>query len=284
MTGVDGAVVDQARGFALIHSAAQAGLPEAEYETARAYQNGWGVAANSSRMQYWLTLAYNAHLPAAEQMQEQIWLAPLLASARAGDVHSQCALGCCYLNGRFHHQAIPPHPRQAVRWFRKAAIAGNSGAECNLGYCYQNGLGVASTNYAKALHWYEAAIKLGNVDAENNIGTMYQSGEGLPQDDNKAIYWYSTAARGGNITARNNIREMMRAAIRANPTQPLTQQQREWIQGAIGVQIYEQYQQQMEAEEAQQQADAAADNASPPDPDEITPDDEIMPDDEGPGP
>ena len=288
MYGFGGVVQNQAEGFSLFHAAAEQSVPDAEYQLARAYHHGWGVAANHAKMQYWLTLACNADFPDAQAMQARIWLAPLLASARQGNAAAAYRLGCCYFDGKFNGKSIPQNYSSAVYWFRKSAHAGNVGAECFLGYCYEDGFGMPSWNFAKALHWYKLAVKAGSSDAENNIGTMYQRGDGLPKSENKALYWYCLAARKGNTTAKNNIRDLVQQQIRNHPTHAFSRRQRSLIAWGIGAQTLDQEEEQQRElyaqESTEEQAQIAADDASPPDPDEITPDDEIMPDDEGPGP
>ena len=46
--------------------------------------------------------------------------------------------------------------REAVTWFRKAAVKGNALAQLNLGFMYANGFGV-SQDYVQAHMWYELA-------------------------------------------------------------------------------------------------------------------------------
>ncbi len=287
MHGLDGVAVDRKDGFRLIHSVAQSGIPYAEYEVAEAYEHGWGTAASRVKMQNWLTLAYNAHWPAAEAMQARIWLAPLRAQARSGNVAAEYSLGYDELNGMFNKQPIPPNPAEAVIMFRRLAMVGDALGEFCLGYCYQTGKGTVK-HYRLALHYYRLAIQQHSAAAEDNLGLMYQDGQGVGPSISKALYWYSRAARGGDAMAKANIRHMLRRRLQRHPSEPFTQQQQALITAGIGAQMVAEEEQQQQEQYAQQSAEEeaqiAADNAAPPDPDEITPDDEIVPDDEGPGP
>ena len=72
-----------------------------------------------------------------------------LVAARGGNASAQVNLGVMYTRGR----GVPQDFKEAVSWYRKAAMQGDVVAQFNLGVMYFNGQGVAK-DYSEAMSWY----------------------------------------------------------------------------------------------------------------------------------
>lgn len=86
---------------------------------------------------------------------------------------------------------------EAVKWYKKAAMAGDSDGQFMVGWCYQYGDGVEQS-YVKALEWYKKAAEQGNDEAQDKLGDFYYYGDGVEKDLVKALEWYKKAAEQGN--------------------------------------------------------------------------------------
>ena len=61
--------------------------------------------------------------------------------------------------------------------------------------CFISMVGRA-TGPREAIRWYRKAADQGNHDSQNLIGTLYVNGFGLPRDPEQASLWFRKA-RGG---------------------------------------------------------------------------------------
>jgi uncharacterized protein len=93
--------------------------------------------------------------------------------AERGDASAQCNIGVMYEQGR----GVAQNYREAMRWFRLAAVQGNASAQSNLGVMYYKGQGIAQ-DYGEALKWYRLAAEQRNPEAQFNLGVMYDEGRG----------------------------------------------------------------------------------------------------------
>lgn len=67
---------------------------------------------------------------------------------------------------------------------------------CELGDCYAFGKGVAQ-DYAAAASWYRKAAEQGDAGGQYNLGLCYYNGQGVAEDREQAIYWAKKAAEQG---------------------------------------------------------------------------------------
>lgn len=136
---------------------------------------------------------------------------------------------------------VPRDPKEALKWFEKAASIGFIPASKIVGdiYYYGNGVpkdlnkayknyseaakyGYAPAQYAvgqileygegsikadpnTALGWFREAAKAKHPGAMYKIAVAYDSGEGVAADPQKALIFYKEAAIGGNADAQNAI-------------------------------------------------------------------------------
>jgi hypothetical protein len=103
--------------------------PNAEYELARMYANGYGVPQRPADEQKWLQRA-----------------------ARHGHVRAQYEYGIALRDGRGTLQDYPA----ARKWIQLAAEGGNASAQFALGQIYRTGLGIPSDS-VKAYVWLNIA-------------------------------------------------------------------------------------------------------------------------------
>jgi len=121
--------------FAQLLQKAEAGDARAQYDVARAYQTGQGVATDHAKAMSWLAKA-------AEQ----------------GLMEAETSLGSAYDLG----MGVPLSNRKAVYWWQRAARQGSGFALRCLGYSYIEGRGVAQNN----LYAYVIWRRLPSDDAE----------------------------------------------------------------------------------------------------------------------
>jgi TPR repeat protein len=99
------------------------------------------------------------------------------------------------------HDNVPEDPREAIKWYKKAADLGNSAAIYILGYSYANGDGVLK-DPREAIKWYKKAAGWGDTKAMLALGNIYADGEIVPRDYKQAKYWIKKSYEAGNLLAR----------------------------------------------------------------------------------
>lgn len=165
---------DFVRGLRHCHTAAEAGVADAQYALAAMYYAGLDTYG-MGRVQY-ADLAYHYASQAAQQD------------------HPLGMLYMAYMYEQGIH--VDADPAIAAEWYERAAEAGVKGAQRKLGVAYANGLGV-ERDTEKALHWYRKAIEQGSGYAAINVGLMYERGQGVDQDDVEAARYYQIAIDAG---------------------------------------------------------------------------------------
>ncbi|OJW72862.1 MAG: hypothetical protein BGO68_00470 [Candidatus Amoebophilus sp. 36-38] len=139
------------------------------------------------------------------------------ANAASGDPLAQTNLGYMYAKGI----GIQVDCREAINWYKKAAIQGYAVAQNELGYMYDNGLLGKDYDYRErdrgvydkeAIKWYTQAVNQGYAPALTNLGNKYQTGIGIKgiyplPIKAKAIELYRKAAEQGNVQAKYYLGE-----------------------------------------------------------------------------
>ena len=207
----------------------------AQFTLGYAYENGQGVATNSTEAFKWYSKAAeqtNAEaefhlglcyltgrgLPPEKFAQEDIdfLIKRGFDPSTAHYIHSDIAvnwfrkaalqnyapaqyyLGNCYFNSN----GIAQDYGEAVKWYRKAAEQGNAGAQFCLGICSYFGCGMPK-DYAEAANWYRKAAEQGTAGAQYGLGDCYRLGTGVSQDSTEAAKWYRMAAEQGDAKAQH---------------------------------------------------------------------------------
>lgn len=134
------------------------------------------------------------------------------AAAMLDLASAQNDLGTMYLNGI----GTESHPAEATYWYRKAAEQGEKVAQFNLAMRYIWGSGT-DRNIAVAVHWLQKSASQGYAEATGELGTMYRFGRGVKQDFVTAAQFHTTAGLAGDEVSRGNLSgyrdEIERAAL-----------------------------------------------------------------------
>ena len=154
---------------------AQQGDPAAMVKLGECYENGAGVAHDSTLALKWFQKA-----------------------ADLGDGNGWVRLSRYYLTGS------AGVTKDTARYFSIRKDWANQGcpdALSALAVAYEFGLG-CKADTAKALELYEKAIKAGSSWAYENMGVNYMNGEmGLPEDEKKSVAYFQKAIKLGNTDA-----------------------------------------------------------------------------------
>jgi TPR repeat protein len=124
-------------GLTQLRAVAEGGYAPAQYQLAKLYEHGEGVATDLTLARDWTERA-----------------------ASAGDSRAMHDLGVYYARG----EGVPADDAAAFRWFRQAAEQGVVDSQFNLAVLYEDGRGVAE-NEAEALFWFLTAGRAGDVHA-----------------------------------------------------------------------------------------------------------------------
>jgi hypothetical protein len=198
-------------------TAAEKGDAKAEYELARHYASGNGVAKDPIKAADYMRRAadqgfayaktdlgsfYARGIGVKKDLHEAFqWYGK---AARDGDALGQYCLGFCYVNG----SGVATNVDEGIQWWRKSAESGQAEAQDALGKLCMNRGPVNDTNhinYAEAAKWLHKAADQDFVPAMNNLGVLYQMGWGVDKNLEEAVRWYRTAAEKGEPKAQANL-------------------------------------------------------------------------------
>jgi uncharacterized protein len=115
----------------------------------------------------------------------------LQPTAEQGSAEDQYNLGLRYEN------ALPHDHREAVRWYRMAAMQRHVEAFYRLCVLSDIGRGMPQ-DYQEALRWCRLAADQGHGSAMFLIATYYEKARGVPKDVVQAYQWYNLAAANGH--------------------------------------------------------------------------------------
>jgi TPR repeat protein len=113
--------------------------------------------------------------------------------ALKGDSIAQYYMAQMYRKG----DGVTQDDKEALRWYRKAAVQEYRLAQFNLGWMYDTGQGVEA-NPEEAIAWYGEAAKQGDPYGPFNIGIFYYTGTSVQADFAKAQFWFQVARLNGN--------------------------------------------------------------------------------------
>lgn len=99
---------------------------------------------------------------------------------------AQTALGLLYETG----QGVGSDPREATKWYRRAAESGHVEAMVNLAVLYSD----TAQSIAEGAKWLQVAADLGHAPAQAMLGFTYASGRGVARDLVAARMWLTLAA------------------------------------------------------------------------------------------
>ena len=133
----------------------------------------------------------------------------LQSTAEQGSAEDQYNLGLRY------ESALPKDHREAVRWYRMAAIQRHAGAFYRLCVLSDIGRGMPQ-DYQEALRWCRLAANHGHGPAMFVIATHYENARGVSKDVVQAYQWYNLAAANGH---EEGAKWRDRLATNMTPTQ-----------------------------------------------------------------
>ncbi|MBE6074259.1 MAG: hypothetical protein E7202_06980 [Selenomonas ruminantium] len=205
---------DDAKYVDLLCKAAEAGVPEAQRESAinlldfdqkedaankeavRLLQQA--AEQGDAEAQLWLGFCYEEGCGIAQDAKKAVDC--YKRAARVGLARAQFELGACYRDGR----GTAKNEKEAFEWFKKAARQGEAYAANAVGLCYLDGIGV-SGNLGEAFAWFKKSAENGFSWGMYNLGMAYQNSWGTVKDDTKAFTWYKRAYEQGLAAAAYRI-------------------------------------------------------------------------------
>ncbi len=206
----------KARDFYML---AKDGDPEAQYQLACCYHNGYGVEENDSLAFVWAKKSAEQNYPAglyflafcyetgkgcsanmgnANFLYQKAYEKAML-HANEGDPSAQFIVGKIFDYG---NGGVKQDQEVAVRWYRRAAEQGYPGAQFNMGNCCQLGEGIKEDK-EQAVYWYRQAANQDDADSQYMLGLCYASGEGVTKSNSKAIEWFQKSSRQGHRLAQD---------------------------------------------------------------------------------
>ena len=148
-----------------------------------------------------LVLCAGVQLHAQQTGAERKLFESIKTKAEKGDPLAQCGLGEIYSFGEI---GVATNSKEALKWFRRAALQDVAEAQYNLAACCDHGLGM-KTDKNEAMVWYRKAAEQGVPEAETILGYCYANGEDLPRSPTEAVKWYRKAADHRYAEAEFNL-------------------------------------------------------------------------------
>ena len=125
-------------------------------------------------------------------------------AARADQVDALRALGQYYsLTDERRREASP---REAVRWFTRAARKGDALSQTGLGLLYLDD--TFPRRPKLGAQWLLKAAEQDEVMAQHRLGLLYLEGKGVPKNAEQAAFWLGKAAEQGHRQAQDALSAM----------------------------------------------------------------------------
>lgn len=105
----------------------------------------------------------------------------------------------------YYGNGVPKDLNKAYKNYSEAARYGYAPAQYAVGQILEYGEGSIKSDPSTALGWFREAAKAKHPGAMYKIAVAYDSGEGVAADPQKALIFYKEAAVGGNPDAQNAI-------------------------------------------------------------------------------
>jgi|GEM_PF-2083745 len=198
---------EQARGLAVLESAAERGSIEAMIALFRIHRDGPSNEAGMQAARDWLQRAadsgdrralylYGQELAAGVlyPLDAALALRATQSAADRGDRAAMRELAKWRLVGF----GGDPDPEAAVRWLEKAIALGDADAMLDLANIYVVGL-AAAPEPSTAITLLKRAAEGGSSEAMLRLSAAFASGYGVPADPEAAAYWMEAAARSGAV-------------------------------------------------------------------------------------
>ncbi len=116
--------------------------------------------------------------------------------------------------------------KEAVYWYKRAAMRNHALAAYNLASLYHVGDGV-EVDHNEAARWMKLSARLGSPQAQFQLAKMYFRGVGVPQDHAKEAHWYRKAAENGSAAAAHNLAVLYK---KGEGVEQSDEQARKWLE------------------------------------------------------
>lgn len=168
------------------------GYPEAAVLLGKLSLEGLGVPRNTERALYWLDRAAGTRF---DPRRDVLRFDPKEPEASNGMIDAALLLARIHLHGI---GGVRKDPREARKWFAKAADFGYVPALNTLGLLSQAGVG-GPKDIKQARAYFQKAAEEGYVPAQFNLARLYYAGaEGIAPDYQLAGAWFAQAAKSGH--------------------------------------------------------------------------------------
>lgn len=135
-----------------------------------------------------------------------------MKAAQRNDSSAQHMLGHLYETG----QGTVKDDREAIIWYRKAAVQSLDIAQVKMGQIYADGLLGIPKNDQIAIFWYQKAADQGLAIGQYYLGVMYANGRGVTKDERLAVVLYRKAALQGLALSQVNLGSMYKSGLGSN--------------------------------------------------------------------
>lgn len=207
----DGVDIDPGRELSWKHSAAEAGLAEAQYSLAADYFQGkLGLSRDVRTAMVWLRrAAWQGHLEASYRLGEihfhglggvevnyALVAAVMKKPAQADFRDAKMYLGYLKFTGR----GMAQDKEAGAAMLREAAAAGHAQADGLLWEAFAGGQ-LEPMNPQEKIRWIEAGTRKGDWRASEQLGLILFLGQGTAQDRDRARPLLKEAAERGSVPA-----------------------------------------------------------------------------------
>lgn len=134
------------------------------------------------------------------QDKEEVVVTQISLNAALGYARFQYIFGTCLGIGI----GCEKNQKEAVNWYRQAALQGNARAQNSLGNCLRFGIG-CKQNEEEAVTWYREAADQESYLAQYNLGLCLENGIGVKRNISESIFWYCRSALNPENDARFRI-------------------------------------------------------------------------------
>lgn len=208
-------LADLERAASLYRAAAEAGLPAAMFNLARAYDKGRGVVRDLETAALWYRNAADKghagamaslgsmfeHGEGVERDGDEAFRLYGLA-AEKGDANAMASLGYLYQSGT----GTSRNPGLARDWYQKAVAEKQPRAMFNLALMHIKGEG-GKIDLVAGVRLLQLAANAGHAGSQRELASLYDEGRGLARDHGKAADYLLTAYKAGDPQARRDLLE-----------------------------------------------------------------------------
>lgn len=150
--------------------------------------------------------------------------AGFIEDAKKGDPEAEFQLAEMYYWGKggLTH-GIKKNPKEAAKWYRRAAEAGHTDAQFKLATMYYHGPnlgGPFEVDYREAFNWFLKSAAGGDVRSQKWLSMFYRDGLGVIKDPVRSLMWLHVVSSAPPKSERSLIElDIRRLALELTPAQ-----------------------------------------------------------------